>query len=119
MPLKGLRARGYGRARLLVLGLAAVVVLDWCDRLVQGDVEIVVEIAPVRRDPRQAPAAARLIRRDLGQGRARDQHERRVPLMQQRQVAEGIYVTGAARAAILPRRVEHEVVHDELATAVE
>src|SRR6266516_6038044 len=39
--------------------------------------------------------------------------------MQQRQVAKGVHIPGAARAAILPLRGEHEMVYDELATAVE
>ena len=99
--------------------LAEVVVLDRRHRFVVGDVEVVVEIAARRRVPREAPAHAPLVRRELRERRARDDRERRVARVQVREVAEVVGHQRAARAALVPRRVEHEVVHDELAAPVE
>src|SRR2546423_3056141 len=49
-----------------------VVVLDGLDAFVLRDVEVVVEITPVRTHPRKGPAHALLVRLDLGDGGARD-----------------------------------------------
>ena len=65
------------------------------------------------------PSLERLVGLELGQRRAGDDHERRVAVVQHRQVAQGVHIPRAARAALVPRRVEHEVVDDELAAAVE
>ena len=67
------------------------------------------------------PALARLVRLDLverGPGHGR---ERRVPRVQVREQARRqlVGLRRAARAAVLPGRVEHEVLQDELPPALE
>ena len=44
---------------------------------------------------------------------------KRSPIVQQRQIAEGVYKTVAAWATLVPRRVEHEMVDGELAVPLE
>ena len=56
---------------------------------------------------------------ELGQRGTRNQHESRVAIVQHRQIAQGVYITRAAWAALVPCRVEHEVIDDELPTALE
>src|SRR5260221_6198498 len=81
--LPGLLARFTGHeesrlAALFVLGLRPVVVFDRRDRLVERDVEVVVEVAAERRIPGERPTPLGLVDLDLGQGRPRPDRERRV-----------------------------------------
>ena len=79
-----------------------------------------VEVAAERRHPRKAPAHAPLEGLDLGERRAGDGDERHVALGEVDVGAvEMIGEEGATRTAFLPVRAEHEMVDDELASAVE
>ena len=112
------RARHLVAVDLLLL----VIVFDIFVGLVvlEGDVEIEIEIAAEGRHPREAPAHAPLEGLDLGKRRAGDCHERHVALGEVDEGAvEMIGKIGAALAAFLPVRPQHEVVDDELAPAVE
>jgi hypothetical protein len=83
-------------------------------------VKVVVEIAAKRRNPGDAPSPLRFISVEHGQGGSRHHHERRVALLEERQIAQGVDPSRAARTPVrLPCRVEHEVLDDELATAEE
>src|SRR2546422_2816357 len=110
----GLLAREFARGE--------VVVHDALRRLVLRERHVIVEVevGPVRRHPREAPAHALLERFDLPERRSRHRQQRHVAL---REVHDGavdmVGQEGAARAPFLPPRAEHEVVHDQLAPAVE
>src|SRR5262245_922068 len=109
-----------GDVRLFELGLVPVVVLNRRDRRVDRDVEVVVEPARPRRRPREAPAHAVAIRHELLQRRARDGGERDVVVLKvEVRRVEPVGDRGAAGAALVPVRVVHEVVHDQLGTAAE
>src|SRR5262249_51452698 len=71
------------------------------------------------REPIDVPAVALLVRLQLRERRARDHGETRILLRQDRKIAQRIDEERAARAAILPIRIEHEMVDDELAAAFE
>ncbi len=118
-----LRAREVGRqlAGGLRFGLVAVVVLEGSDRLVHRHMEVVVEARAVRRVPRERPTAPRLVALDLRERGARDHRERRVARGQvpQETLGDLVGAGGAARAAVVPARVEHEVDEDQLAPALE
>src|SRR4051794_11303028 len=81
----------------LKLGTVAIIVFDRRDLLVIGDVEVVIEVAAQRGDPRERPAVALLIGIELGKRRARYHHERGVAFAQQAEIAKGVGVAGAAR----------------------
>src|ERR1700735_4012063 len=83
-------------------------------------VEVAIEISPERRHPVEAPAHALLEFFDLRQRSSRYREKRDVPLSQVHQRAVGmIHVERAARAAFFPLRTKHEVVYDQLASALE
>eukprot|EP01136_Pigoraptor_vietnamica_P030119 Opistho-1_new@88919 len=102
-------------------GAHRVVVVDLAARLHlrrKADVEVVVEVAAVRGQPGKAPAHALAETLDAGQRRARDRHQGDVALRQVRQHAVGVVGhEGATRAALFPVRAEHEVLHQQLASA--
>ena len=86
----------------------------------EADAEVVVEVAAVRRHPLELPAHALAKALDLGQRRARDDQQRDVAMRQVH--VHAVDVVGherAARAALLPARAEHEVLHQQLAAAFE
>ncbi len=79
---------------------------------------VVIEIASIGRHPREAPAHAFLESFDLRQRRSRYRQQRDVAMRQVDEAAiEMIAQEGATRATLLPSRTEHEVVHDQLASA--
>ena len=86
----------------------------------EGGLVVVVEIRAVGRHPIELPAHAVLEGFDLGQRRAGYSRERDITLrkMHQRSVSV-VYVAGAAGTPFLPLGTEHEVVDDQLASAVE
>ena len=111
-----------GRLRAREAGHAVVVVDRAVDPLLgrEADVEVAVEVVARRRDPVELPAHALPEALDLGQRRARDGHERDVAVRQVHEHAVGVVGhVRAARAALLPARPEHEVLHQQLAPAVE
>ena len=122
--MAGLLRRAVGHPALahrLELLPTAVVVFDRGDRLVLGHVEVVVEVAAVGRVPRKRPTLAAAVVLDLGEGSPRHRRERRVPLVQVLEQTVGHLVRPgrAARAAVVPARVEHEVLHDQLSAPFE
>ena len=59
------------------------------------------------------------MRFDFGQRRTRDEGERGVAGVQVREVTHAVNQEGAGVAALVPARVEHEVVDDELVAPLE
>jgi hypothetical protein len=108
-------------AAFRVLLLAAEVVFDRCDGLVLRDVEVVVEVAAVRRVPRERPAPLGLVPLDLVERRARHVRQRRVANVEVVEQTLGHLVGAgrAARASVFPRRIEHEVANDQLPSTLE
>src|SRR5882762_3450941 len=100
-----------------------VVVWDFPFRhllLGERDVVVAIEVAPERRHPLEAPAHTLLERLDLGQWRSRNHNQRNVAIRQMNQTSvKMIGHKRAAWAAFFPSRTEHEVVHNQLASAVE
>src|SRR5487761_1038077 len=92
-----------------------VVVFDGRDTLVERH----VEVASLRRIPREGPAHPLPEWLDLGDRRPGYRRERGIVGMQVGQVTEAIGLVGADRTALVPGRVEHEVLHDELSPALE
>jgi len=107
-----------GLALLLQGGLVLVVVLHGRDAVVEGDVEVVVEVGAEGRHPGEGPAHAPLEGVDLGERRARHDHEGGVAREQVREVGDVVGEEGAAGAAFVLVGAQHEVVHDELLPAV-
>ena len=101
----------------------AVVVVDRAVDAILGpeaDVEVLVEVVRRRRHPAELPAHALPEALDLGQRRARDGDERDVAVRQVHGHAVGVVGhERAARAALLPAGAEHEVLHQQLAPALE
>src|SRR5450755_3409929 len=95
------------------------VVLDGRDTLIERHVEVVVEVASLRRIPREGPAHPLPERLDLADRRPGYRGIRGLVGMQVGQVTDAIGLVGADRAALVPGRVEHEVLHDELSPALE
>src|SRR5581483_9352996 len=93
------------------------VVFDGRDGLVVRYVEVVVEVASVRGVPRESPAHPLPERLDLADRRPGHRRERGVAGVQMGQVTDAVGLVGADRAALVPGRVEHEVLHDELSPA--
>ena len=118
-PLAQEEARPGHLARLALVG--AEVVDGRLDRRVHRDVEVVVEVGAVGRVPGERPALLGLVALDLLDRRARDLDERGVAGVQVLEQARGHLVRAgrAARAAVLPLRVEHEVAEDQLQPALE
>src|SRR6266566_137224 len=86
----------------------------------EEDSVIVVEVVPKRRDPGEAPAHPLLVCLDLRERRSGDRDHRHVPMVQV--LNHRLEVVGperANRAAGLILRIEHEVVDEQLASAVE
>ena len=86
----------------------------------ERDTIIEIEIAAVRRHPREAPSHALLECLDLRRSGARNHRERRIPLrhVDPRSV-EMVGEERAARTSFFPSRTQHEVIDDQLAAAVE
>src|SRR5437016_1259084 len=87
------------------------VVLDRSDRGVQGDVEVIVELGPLRRVPGDRPAHAPLVGRELLVRRSRDgcQGPRRPPRRAAGETAEtAALATAADRLATCARLTEPE-----------
>ena len=101
-----------GRLGCLQLGPVAVVDLQGGLRLVDGGVEVVVEVAPEGREEGERPASLRLVARHLGVGSTGDGGEGGLSGAEVRPEPVGDFVTagGAGRTAPVPGRVEHEVV---------
>ena len=83
-------------------------------------IEVVVEIAAGRRGPREGPAHAPLVDLKLVQRRARHRPQHHVVMRQMRDDAvETVGDRRAGRAARLVVRPEHEVIDQQLRTALE
>src|SRR5450755_3813917 len=95
------------------------VVLDGRDTLVESHVEVVVEVASLRRIPREGPAHPLPEWLDLADRRPGYRRVRGVVRMQVSQVTDVVGLIRADRAASVPGRVEHEVLDDELCPALE
>jgi len=99
----------------LELILAPVVVFDRCHLGVDRDVEVVVEVAPQRRRPRERPPHAIAIGKQPLQWRPRDRDQRHVVVLKMEADAfEPVRDRRATRAPLGPVGTEHEVVDDEL-----
>ena len=84
------------------------------------DVRILPDLSPSTSEVLAAPeVAVPHGGQELDQRRQRNKHERRVAVVQHRQIAQRVDITRAARAALIRRRDEHEVIHDELKATVE
>ena len=103
--------------------LETVVVGDFAFRLLLvrlADMIIVAELGVGRRHPFEAPAHARLISPELVEWRARDRGKAHIALRKMHDKA--VIPVGperAVRAAGVPGWIEHEMLDDELAPAVE
>src|SRR5215472_6969855 len=115
--LAGPGEEGFAHVDQLLRG--AEVVFDRRDTLVVRHVEVVVEVASMRRIPREGPAHPLPERLDLADRCPRHRSERGVASVQVGQMTEAVGLIGADRAALVPRRVEHEMLHDELRPALE
>src|SRR5262249_3201829 len=79
-----------------------------------------VEIAAVRRDPREAPAHALLVCADLAERRARHRGECHVTMLEMdRDTIEIVGPERAGRAALVPIWTEHEMINDQLGALLE
>ena len=87
--------------------------------LADGDAKVGVEVAAERREPRNGPAHAPLVGRELLLRGPRHQRQRHVARVQMGEMADVVDAHRAADAALLPRRAEHDVVDDELAPPLE
>ena len=87
--------------------------------LVQRDVEVVVEVGAVAAHPRELPKILLLVRRDLLDRRTRDGNHCRVLVCQVSQVGEVSCHERATLTTIIGRRLEHEVVDDQLRLGAE
>src|SRR5204863_7045165 len=103
----------------LDLALRAVVVLERQAAVLEGDVEVVVEVRADRRVPREVPAHALLEGLDLDDGRVRHARERGVAHVQMREMADLVCEPRAARASGVLVVEPHEVVDEELAATLE
>jgi len=111
---RGFRTWKFGQF-VVVVDLATAYLL-WRE----GSVEVVIEVAVVRRDPIELPAQPLLECIDLRDRCAGHGGKGDVALREMHQGAVGvIHIEGAAGAAFLPLGAEHEVVDDELASAIE
>src|ERR1700684_235319 len=77
---------------------------DGRDTLVVSHVEVVVEVASLRRIPREGPAHPLPERLDLADRRPGYRRERGIAGMQVSQVTEAVGLVGADRAALVPGR---------------
>ena len=81
---------------------------------------VVIEVAAERRNPRKAPSHAALERLNLRRACSRDHCKRRIALLQvHSRSVKVVCQERAARAALLPSRAEHEVIHHQLAASFE
>ena len=82
--------------------------------------EVVVEVATVRGVPGDRPTLDAACTPRSSQSARGRRDQRRVACVQVAQVAARLSITNVhARAAVIPARVEHEVVDDELTPALE
>lgn len=82
--------------------------------------EVIVELGFVGRNPWELPAHSFLKGFDFGNRRPGNSGKGDVALRQMHKCAvRVIHVEGATGAALLPLRAKHEVIHDQLASAVE
>ena len=101
-------------------GLVFVVVLDRCDRVVVADVKVVVEVAAVRGVPGQPPPHCGLELVQPQVGGPRHQHQGGVSaFIEVDRIRHVVYGEGATRTALVDVVQPHEVVHDQLAAALE
>jgi len=85
-----------------------------------GDVVVGVEVRVEGRHPLDAPAHAPPVGLERRERRARDEDQAGVPMVEVHDDAvEVVHPERAALAALLPARVEHEVLDDELAAPLE
>src|SRR5436190_12853989 len=95
------------------------VLVDALLRRLRPDAEVDVEFALERRVPRDGPTHGGPVGLDLGHRRSGDEREGRVAGMQVGEVADLVDEHGAAVAAGLLVRAEHEVVQEQLPPALE
>ena len=100
-------------------GQIPVVVLHRGHGRVEGDVEVIAEVAAETGVPRNGPAHPLPERLDPGQRRPADHGQRGVAGVQVGQVTDGVGQERAGLAALIPVRLEHEVVDQQLAPALE
>lgn len=99
--------------------LAEEVVLHGLDFRIRADVKVEVEVAVVRTHPGEGEAEACLVRLDLVERRARHRREGRVVRFQMLQRRDMVSHQRARGTAGFGIGLEHEVVDDELGTAIE
>ena len=87
--------------------------------VIERGVEVVVEVAAVRRVPRELPSHPLAVGSQRRVRRPGDGHERGVADVQLAQPRELVGRRGAAGARLVPVRAVHEVVHHQLRPAVE
>ena len=95
------------------------IILPLTHGLALRNVVVVVEVAVVARYPGESPAHALLVGVDLFDRRARDERERRAARVHVLQRRDRVARQRAGFAAGAPRRVEHEVVDEELLAVLE
>src|SRR5271169_1729743 len=107
---------GWKIHRPEVVGTLAISQLVLCER----NPIIEVEVAFIRRHPREAPSHALLEGLDLWKGCARNRGKCRIALYEVGPHAvEMVGEKRTARTAFLPSRTEHEVIDNQLAATVE
>src|SRR6266849_4982805 len=113
------RPGGPGLAHVDQLLRGPEVVFDGRNTLVVSHVEVVVEVASLRRIPREGPAHPLPEWLDLADRCPRHRSERGIVRVQVGQGTDAVGLVGADRTPLVPGRVEHEVLHDELGPALE
>lgn len=108
-----------GETFILQLLLRSIIVLNRANLRVLRDVEVVVEVAAIGTEPRERPTHAFLVGSNLLNGGAGDADEGRVTRVKVFQGNDVVGTQGAGRASRVPFRSKHEMLHDELAAAVE
>ena len=97
----------------------AVVVGGVDDSLVKGDAEVEVEATAEARIPGKRPAHRVLEPRDLLDRRSGHDGDGRIPFVQMLDISVLVDAASAAHATLVPARIEHVVVDDELVAAFE
>src|SRR5258708_27329776 len=88
--------------------------------LIIRDPEVVVEVAAVGGEPGNSPVLPRLVGFKLRQWGTGDEHQRGLACLQMGQTAgEVVRQVRAAWAAVLPARIKHEMVDNQLTAPVE
>src|SRR5581483_8342620 len=86
---------------------------------VRRGMEVVVEIAAIRGEPRDSPIHPGLEWLNLRQCRTGDEDQRGIARMEMGQMADIVDQERAERTALFPARIKHKMVDNQLAAPIE